>query len=121
MQRLRPLILAPTLVLASGLVAPPALAEGTPLRADLVEAKSIKPDGVPKEWGGLVALGHTLKGKNGKPDVEAQAGIAYDANNVYVAADVADDVLRGGGGDRVELVIGFPGGTAQSVLLYPGD
>jgi hypothetical protein len=121
MHHLRPLILAPALLLAVGLLALPALAEGTSLRADLVEAKSIKLDGVPKEWGGLVALGYTLKGKNGKPDIEAQAGIAYDANNVYVAADVVDDTLRGGGGDRVELVLGFPGGVSHSVLLYPGD
>jgi hypothetical protein len=107
--------------LAAGLLAGPALADGTALRADLVEAKSIKLDGVPKEWGGLVALGSTLKGKNGKPDIEAHAGLAYDANNLYVAADVTDDVLRGGGGDKVEVVLGFPGGATHSVFLYPGD
>jgi hypothetical protein len=109
--------LAFALVLAPSI----ALAEGTSLRADLIDGKTIRLDGVPKEWGGLVALGNTVKGRRGKPDIEATAAIAYDANNVYVAADVVDDVLRGGGGDRVELVLGFPGGAVHSVLLYPGD
>src|SRR5262249_61531030 len=59
-----------------------ARADGTTLRADLVESKSIKLDGVPKEWGGLVSLGSTLKGHNGRPDIEARAGLAYDANNL---------------------------------------
>src|SRR5689334_10101962 len=71
----------------------PAFAEGTALRADLVEAKSIKLDGVPKEWQSLVNLGYTLKGKRGRPDLEARAALAYDANNVFIAADVSDDVL----------------------------
>jgi hypothetical protein len=121
MQHPRPCCLALLLLSGAGLSAGPALAEGTALRADLVEAKSIKLDGVPKEWGGLVTLGNTLRGKSGKPDIEAHAGLAYDANNLYVGADVTDDVLRGGGGDRVEVVIGFPGGATHSVLLYPGD
>jgi Carbohydrate family 9 binding domain-like len=121
MRHPRALLAAPAVILAAGLAAPPAHAEGTALRADLVEGKSIKLDGVPKEWGSLVALTYTLRGKNGKPDLEARAGLAYDAQNLYVAADVTDDVLRGGGGDRVEVVIGFPGGAAHSVFLYPGD
>lgn len=98
-----------------------ASAEGTALRADLVEAKSIKLDGVPKEWASFVHLGYAVKGKAGKPDIEARASLAYDANNVYVAADVTDDVLRGGGGDKVEVVLGFPGGAVHKVELYPGD
>ena len=98
-----------------------ALADGTSLRADLVEGKSIRLDGVPKEWGGLVALSYTLRGRNAKPDLEARAGLAYDSTNLYVGADVTDDVLRGGGGDHLEVVIGFPGGATSAVLLYPGD
>ena len=117
----RPLAAVPALLLAALLAPPSAFADGTALRADLVEAKSIKLDGVPKEWGSLVTLGYTLRGRNGKPDIEAHAGLAYDANNLYVAADVTDDVMRGGGGDRVEVVIGFPGGATHSVFLYPGD
>ena len=99
----------------------PVLAEGTALRADLVEGKSVRLDGVPKEWAMLTSLGYTLKGKLGKPDIEARAGLAYDANNLYIAADVTDDVLRGGGGDRVEVVLGFPGGALHEIELYPGD
>ena len=123
---LRPLLPPAALVSVAASLAlalPPraARAEGTALRADLVEAKSIKLDGVPKEWSGLVTLSYTLKGHLGKPDLEARAALAYDANNLYVAADVTDDVLRGGGGDRVEVVLGFPGGTVHEIELYPGD
>lgn len=107
--------------LALALAPGAAFAEGTALRADLVEAKSIKLDGIPKEWTSLVTLSYTLKGHLGKPDLEARVGLAYDANNLYVAADVTDDVLRGGGGDRVEVVLGFPGGAVHEVELYPGD
>lgn len=98
-----------------------ARAEGTGLRADLVEGKSIKLDGIPREWGGLVALSYTLEGHSAKPDLEARAGLAYDGANLYVGADITDDVLRGGGGDHLEVVIGFPGGVTHSVLLYPGN
>lgn len=97
-----------------------ASAEGTSLRANLVEAKSIKLDGVPKEWSALSALGFAVKGRAGKPDLEAHAGVAYDANNVYIAADVTDDVLRAGG-DHLQIVLGFPGGSVDEVDLYPGD
>lgn len=98
-----------------------ALAEGTALKADLVEAKSIKLDGVPKEWSHLVSLSYASKGRSSKPDIEAKAALAYDANNLYVAADVTDDVLRGGGGDRVEVILGFPGGVVHEIELFPGD
>jgi len=112
----------PALVALAVLAAPDAArADGTALRADLVEAKSIKLDGVPKEWSSLVNLAYTVRGRLGKPDIEAKAGLAYDANNVYGAADVTDDVLRGAGGDHVEVVLGFPGGAVHEVLLYPGD
>src|SRR5688572_19795234 len=95
--------------LASSAPAAPA-AEGTPLHADLVESKSIKVDGVPKEWSGLQPLSTTRKGKAGKPDIEARAALTYDSTNLYVAADVTDNTLKGGG-DHIELVIGFPGGA----------
>ncbi|MFS8067132.1 MAG: hypothetical protein ACMG6S_12240, partial [Byssovorax sp.] len=61
-----------------------ASAEGTSLRANLIEAKSIKLDGVPKEWTALSAVGYAVKGRAGKPDLEARAAIAYDTNNVYI-------------------------------------
>lgn len=120
MRTLHPLLASAALCATIALPCP-ARADGTVLRADLIDGKSIKLDGVPKEWVGMVSLGYTLRGHLGKPDIEAHAAIAYDANDVYVAADVTDDVLRGGGGDHVEVVIGFPGGTVHTVDLYPGD
>jgi hypothetical protein len=42
------------------------------LRVDQIEAKSIKLDGVPKEWTTLVSLGTTLKGSPKKADLEAR-------------------------------------------------
>lgn len=113
---------AAALTFALALTAAPGIgsAEGTSLRANLVEAKSIKLDGVPKEWSALSAAGYAVKGRAGKPDLEAHAGIAYDASNVYIAADVTDDVLRAGG-DHLQIVLGFPGGSVDQVDLYPGD
>lgn len=100
--------------------APGALAEGTSLRADLVEGKSVKLDGLLKEWSSFFSLSHAVKGRSGKPDIEARAAISYDANNVYIAADVTDDTLRAGA-DHVEIVLGFPGGAVHEVELFPGD
>ena len=114
-------------VALSGLVAglafaSPALAEGTSLRAELVEDAPPKLDGVPKEWSALSSLTYAQKGRSSRPDCDAKAAIAYDSQYLYVAADVTDDVLRGGGdGDRIEVVIGFPGQVVHSLLLFPGD
>lgn len=103
------------------LVAVPAVAGAqTALRADLIEAKTLKMDGVPKEWGGLVSLGSAVKGKPAKPDLEAKAGLAYDNTNLFFAADITDDTFKPGL-DHLVLVIGFPGGTTYEVELYPGD
>src|SRR6185503_221322 len=88
--------------------------------ANLVEAKSIKLDGVPKEWSALSTVGFPVKGRATKADLEARAGIAYDTSNVYIAADVTDDVLRAGG-DHLQIVLGFPGGIVDEISLYPGD
>ena len=85
---------------------------------NLVEAKSIKLDGVPKEWSALSPLGYNLKGHASKPDLEARAALAYDVNNVYVAVDVTDDALRAGG-DHVEIVLGFPGGAVDEIDALP--
>jgi hypothetical protein len=115
----RPHHLLPALALTL-LVPSPALAEGSTLRADLVQSKAIRLDGVPKEWSALVGLTHALKGRPSKADAEAQAGLAYDDTNLYVAADVSDNALRPGG-DHVELVLGFPGGTVYEIELFPGD
>lgn len=98
-----------------------ALAEGTAIKAALVETKSIKLDGVLKEWPALMALSHNAKGKPTKTDLEARAALSYDGANIFVAVDVTDDVLKGGGGDHVSLVLGFPGGATHEVQLFPGD
>src|SRR5439155_19336698 len=90
------------------------------LRVDLIETKNIKLDGVPKEWTGLQLLSTAVKGSPKKPDLEARAALGYDANNLYVAADVTDDVLKPGG-DKVEVALGFPGGTLADIELFPGD
>lgn len=99
----------------------PALAAGTPLAAPMIDAKSIKLDGIPKEWPvEFSALRFKVKGKPDKHDLAAQAAIAYDAARIYVAADVTDNVLRGGA-DHVKLVLGFPGRKVQAIALYPGQ
>lgn len=95
-------------------------AAGTPIKATLVEASSIKFDGIPKEWPALMALAHTVKGAPTKADLQAQAAISYDNSNLFIAADVTDDALRGGG-DRISVVIGFPGGAVHEVELFPGE
>jgi hypothetical protein len=109
--------------LVAGLVSASAraYAEGASLRADLVGPKDVKLDGVPKEWPeALAPLSYALKGRATSKDLEARATLAYDDARLYVAADVTDDKLVAGG-DRVELVIGFPGGATRSIDLYPGD
>lgn len=102
------------------LAAPAEAGSVTALRANLVAAKAIKLDGVPKEWDGLTTLGAAVKGAPKKPDLEAKVGIAYDASTVFLAADVTDDTFKAGL-DHVVLVLGFPGGTSYEVQLYPGD
>ncbi len=92
----------------------------TALRADLIEAKTIKMDGIPKEWGSFSTLNVAVKGKPQKPDLEAKASIAYDNTNIFIAADVTDDVFKADL-DKVVLVLGFPGGTTYEVEIVPGD
>ena len=103
------------------MAASPASAQALTLRADLVEAKTIKLDGVPKEWpSGLIGLTQAARGKPAKADLEARGAMAYDATSIYVAADVIDDrLLRNA--DHVLLILGFPGGATYEVALYPGE
>ncbi|MFO0759763.1 MAG: hypothetical protein U0359_24965 [Byssovorax sp.] len=101
-------------------LASPAQAEGTSLRATLVEPKSIKLDGIPKEWSALSAMPYASKGRAGKPDAEGKAAVAYDAANVYVTAELTDDTLRPGA-DHIELCLGFPGGTVYELSIFPGE
>lgn len=92
-----------------------------PLRADLLDASTLKIDGLPKEWPSkLVALSYPAGGtKTNKRDLDARALVGYDPSNLFVAADIVDDKLHPG--DAVELVLGFPGGTVSKVRLVPGD
>ena len=107
------------LALAATSAAPPADAAG--LRANLIDARTIKLDGIPKEWpGAMVRLDQAVRGKVGKPDLDAQGLVAYDDTYLYIAADVTDDTLKAGA-DHLELTLGFPGGTVHTVALYPGD
>lgn len=95
-----------------------ALATGA-LRIDKVE-KAPTIDGLPSEWprdlGKLVAV----KGAPSAADLAAKAAVTYDDKAFYVAVDVTDDVLRGGGdGDKVEWIVDV-GGTTTTVVLTPG-
>lgn len=104
----------------AALAVPAAATAQTALRADLIEAKTVKLDGVPKEWTALSSLAVAVKGKPQKPDLEAKAGIAYDATTVFLAADVTDDTFKPGL-DHLVLVLGFPGGTSYEVEIFPGE
>lgn len=105
------------LVLAPGA----ALAAGTSLKADKVD-KAPKLDGVPgsAEWPReLTKLSSNVKGSAAAKDLSAKIALQYDDQNLYVAADVTDDVLRGGA-DRVEVVL-VVGSATESLSLYPGQ
>lgn len=116
-----PSLIAALTALAVTSAASPASAQVSALRADLVPSKTIKLDGLPKEWpSGLATFGKAVKGKTGKLDLDARGAITYDASSIYVAADVTDDTLRGGA-DHIALVIGFPGGATHEIQLFPGD
>jgi hypothetical protein len=96
-----------------------ALATGA-FRIDKVE-KTPTIDGLPSEWprdlGKLVAV----KGAPSASDLSAKAAVTYDDKAFYVAVDVTDDVLRGGGdGDKVEWIVEI-GGTSTTVVLAPGS
>jgi hypothetical protein len=113
-------LLAPLAALLVTSVTSPTRAEGTALRASLVEPKAIKLDGLAKEWSSLSPLSHAVKGRAGKPDAEGRAALSYDVNNVYLAAELTDDNLRAGA-DHLELVLGFPGGTVYALQIFPGE
>lgn len=92
-----------------------------PFRIDKVDKAPVI-DGVPGEWQReLSKLGNAVKGSATAADLAAKGAVAYDDKNLYVAVDVSDDVLRGGGdGDRVDLVLAF-GGSTQTLSLFPGQ
>jgi hypothetical protein len=111
---------AVTCVLAGLLASASALAKPKGLRA-LSAPDEVSLDGLPDEFDtDWRDLDHTEKGSAKKGDISAKATIAYDASAIYIAADVNDDKLAGGG-DHVELLLGIPGGTVVSFGLYPGE
>lgn len=120
------LALAPTLLLTTEAQA------DTPLRLDLVAPRSIRLDGIPREWPSpLKPVTTILQGSRpAESDLRATAAIAYDDTNLYVALDVTDDRLVRTAAcsttdDHASLVIAFPkaqGGHAKhEVALFPGD
>ncbi len=96
-------------------------APASPLRIDKIDKAPVI-DGVPGEWQReLGRLSQTVKGTPSAADLSAKGAISYDAKSIYVAVDVSDDKLVGGGdGDRVDLVI-MVGSSAQTVSLFPGQ
>lgn len=98
-----------------------ALAGATAFRIDKVE-KAPTIDGVPGEWPrDLVKLGNAVKGTPSATDLLAKAAISYDATHFYIAADVTDDTLRGGGdGDKLEWIVSIDG-TKTTVTITPGN
>jgi hypothetical protein len=113
-------LLAGVIALAFALAAPDAAAKVRGLKAGLAP-DDVSIDGETKEWDGEWRdLGFVVQGDEpDKSDLGASALVAYDREGIYVAAQVNDDKLVGGG-DHVELVLGVPGGKLQSFLLYPG-
>ncbi len=98
-------------------------AEGRPRGLKAVRVQdSVEIDGVPQEWDGdWRALTFKIAGQEpgGDADLAARALVAYDADNLYLVAEVHDDKLVSGG-DFLELVLGIPGGTVHSIRLFPG-
>lgn len=95
-------------------------ARAVAIRPVAVSAKTIRLDGVPKEWPmEAVPMASVLQGSPAKADLSAEGVIGYDETNLYVGVDVTDDVLRAGG-DHVKLTIGFGGGKTREIKLYPG-
>lgn len=96
-------------------------APASPLRIDKVDKAPVI-DGVPGEWQReLGRLSQTVKGSASAADLSAKGAVSYDDKSIYVAVDVTDDTLVGGGaGDRVDLVI-MVGSSPQIVSLFPGQ
>jgi hypothetical protein len=96
-------------------------APAAPLRIDKVDKAPVI-DGAPGEWQReLGRLSQTVKGSPSAADLSAKGAVSYDDKSIYVAVDVTDDVLVGGGsGDRVDLVI-MVGSSPQTVSLFPGQ
>ncbi|MEM9876905.1 MAG: hypothetical protein AAF928_18555 [Myxococcota bacterium] len=106
---------ASLVLLCSFLAAPITLAAG--MRCYPAPERVIL-DGDPTEWlGARRKLDEVVKGERG--DAGAEVLVAHDDAFLYVAAEVDDDQLVGGG-DHLELHLGIPGGTMAVVAMFPG-
>ncbi len=103
------------LLLSSG----SAVANSKGLRA-FAAPEDVVFDGEPKEFDtDWRPLTKEVRGSAKAGDIEAKATVAFGDDGLYVAADVTDDKLVGGG-DHVELLLGIPGGTLASFRMFPG-
>jgi hypothetical protein len=92
----------------------------TPTILPDVLAKAPAIDGLLTDWTTLSTTLTALKGAPRTSDLSATARIGVDEKNLYVAVDVTDDVFKGGL-DRVDLVVGSPDRSTQTISLFPGE
>ena len=113
-------------------VAPSRAGEvGVEVPLDLVEAGSLKLDGIPREWpGSMTPLGVDVRGSIAHGDPTVRVALAYDDAALYVGAEVVDDKLVrtascGDADDHLTLTLAFPraagGFTSHTITLVPGD
>src|SRR5687768_4759312 len=77
-------------------------------------------DGLLTDWTTLSTTLTALKGAPRQSDLSATARIGVDEKSFYVAVDVTDDVFKGGL-DRIDLVVGSPDRSTQTISLFPGE
>lgn len=113
-------LLAATLLSVAVAWSVPAGAKPGGLKA-LLAPEDVALDGLPNEFDGeWRKLPYVDAGDEPTPDdCSAEVLLAYDDDALWVAAEVTDDALVGGG-DHVELLLGIPGGKLTSIDLYPG-
>ena len=76
-------------------------------------------DGMPREWAGdWRLLDQPISGSR-TGELQARVLLATSKDSLFLAADIQGDAQIGDG-DRIELVVGFPGGSSRTILLYPG-
>lgn len=104
-----------------------------PLRMDLVAPRTIRLDGIPREWPSPLRPLDALppgKPRPAEADLRARAAIAYDDTNLYLAFDIQDDRLVRTKGcpktdDHASFHIVFPkasgGYSKYEISLFPGD
>jgi hypothetical protein len=76
-------------------------------------------DGMPREWAGdWRLLDQPISGSR-TGELQARVLLATSKDSLFLAADIQGDAQIGDG-DRIELLVGFPGGSSRTILLYPG-